>query len=157
MDDSIDISEIIKAYDAPPEEEFDQTSTKVKPFEFMAAVGQTKKDIIKEDPAIAKDYVAYVVNRGFGFFPDTVLYANEMNLYPGIPGVAQYYYYMASLRKQKRFSKWHKLVKNDNQELIQTTYNVRPEVAKQYMKLLSKEDLDTLRTLSETGEPKKNK
>lgn len=150
----LDASSFIKPYEEPPEEQISLKSEKVTPFTFITAVSETKKDIIKENPDIEKDYNAYIVNKGFSYFPDSVLFANELNLHAGIPAISQYYYYMASLRKRKRFSKWHKLEKNEDLELVQRVYNVRAEVGKQYLKILSKEDLDVLRKLTETGENK---
>ena len=52
------------------------------PFDFMNAVSFTKADIIKNDDnpeLIEKQYNAYIVNRGFTNFEDTILHANEMN------------------------------------------------------------------------------
>lgn len=152
MSPSNDISDIIKPYEPVETDDTPTKAVKTTPFDFMAAVSHTKKDIIGQDPDIAKDYVGYIVNKGFGFFPDTVLHANEMNLLPDIPGAAQYYYYMGSLRKRKRYSKWHKLDKDDDLRLVQEVYGVRVEVAKQYMKILTEENLADLRQSRETGE-----
>jgi hypothetical protein len=134
------------------EDESGSAPKKLNPFDFIKSVSETKQHIIKGDPAAVKEYNAYMINRGFGYFPDTVLYANELNMYPGIPKAAQYEYYMASLRKRKRFSKWYKLEKNDDLDLIRKTYSVGAEVAKGYMRILSKENLQTLRELNSTGE-----
>jgi hypothetical protein len=151
MAGSIDASEIIKPYEAEPEEEIAKASTPT-PFDFINSITATKKDIMSEDPEMEKHYNAFIVNRGLGYFVDTVLLANEMNMYPDIPEFAQYQYYMSSVRKGKRFSKWHKLEKNADQELVQKVYNARPEVAKMYLKNLSQADLDVLRELTDTGE-----
>jgi hypothetical protein len=153
----IDACDVIKPYEGCAEEQVVTKTLKKSPFEFMTAVSETKKDMIAQEPEVAKDYVAYIINRGFGFFPDTVLHANEMNIHSCIPDTAQFYYYMGSLRKRKRFSKWHKLEKNDDIVMVQKLYGVRPEIAKQYLKLLTEQNLSDLRTLSETGEQKPTK
>jgi hypothetical protein len=49
------------------------------PFDFINAINFTKKDLFSEDPMAKKDYAPFIINRGLGYFPDTVLYANEMN------------------------------------------------------------------------------
>jgi hypothetical protein len=134
------------------EEELVSAPKKLNPFDFIKSVSETKQHIINGNPDAAKEYNAYMVNRGFGYFPDTVLYANELNMYPGIPKAAQYEYYMSSLRKRKRFSKWHKLEQNEDLDLVRKTYNVGVETAKGYMRILSKENLATLRELNSTGE-----
>lgn len=147
----LDATDFIKPYEPEPEEVIEEEKG-ITPFDFIKAVSNTKKDILAEDPELEKQYAAYIVNRGFGYFMDTVLYANQMNMHPDIPKNAQYYYYMHSLRKQNRFSKWHKLEKNPDLLLVQQIYNVRAEVAKQYLKILSKDDLKKLKLLTETGE-----
>ena len=154
-----DASDFIKAYEAPPEEVIVEDKG-LSPFDFIKSVSNTKKDLMKDQQDNAKAYKAYVVNHGLSFYPDTVLIANEMNLYPEIPVESQYYYYMGAIRKGNRYSEWHKLKKNEDLDLVQKVYQVRREIAKQYLKLLSKDDLAKLRDLTDTGETsakKKNK
>lgn len=148
---TLDASDFIKAYEAPPEEVIVEEKG-LSPFDFIKSVSNTKKDVMKENPDNAKAYKAYVVNHGLSFYPDTVLIANDMNLYPEIPVESQYYYYMGAIRKGNRYSEWHKLKKNEDLDLVQKVYQVRREIAKQYLKLLSKDDLDKLRELTDTGE-----
>jgi hypothetical protein len=121
----------------------------------VKSVSNNKKDLLKDNPDNAKHYTAFVVNRGLSFYPDTVLIANEMNMYPDIPAEAQYYYYMGAIRKGNRYSEWHKAKKDDDLDLVQKVYQVRREIAKQYLKLLSSDDLAKLRELVDTGENKK--
>jgi hypothetical protein len=130
---------------------------KTSPFDFIGSVSETKKDLIEENPEVENDYAAYIINRGLGYFPDTVLYANEMNLYPDIPKKAQYYYYFASLRKRKRRSKWFKLEENPNANMVQRTYNVRAEVAKQYLEILTEDDLKTIRDITNVDDSGKKR
>ena len=156
---TLDASDFIKPYE--PEQSEDVLEQKVKaptPFDFIKSIN-TKKDMMADDPEVEKHYNSYIINRGLGYFADTVLYANEMNMYPGMPERAQYYYYMNSIRKGNRFSKWYKHEKDDDQLMIQKLYNVRPEIAKQYMKLISEKDMARLRELVDTGEttPKKKR
>lgn len=119
----------------------------ISPFDFMNAASFSKEDLIRnsDNPEITeKTYNAYIVNRGFANFEDTILHANEMNqrheLFPG----AQFDYYRSVLRKRKRFSKWHKADKNKDLDAIQEVYQCNRTVAKQYLKVLSKEQLQTV-------------
>jgi len=155
MSKELDASEIIKPYVHIEEiEEVLSKEEKLTPFSFMTSVSESKRDLISENPESAKEYNAYMVNRGFSFFPDTVLYANELNMLPAMPKAAQYYYYYGSLRKRKRYSKWHKLAKDEILDLICVTYNCRVEVAKQYMKILTEDNIQALRDMRNTGEGK---
>lgn len=151
---TLDASDFIKPYEPEPEEVIVE-SKGLTPFDFIKSVSNNKKDLLKDNPDNAKEYNAFMVNRGLSFYPDTVLIANDMNLYPDIPAQAQYYYYMGAIRKGNRFSEWHKKKKDDDLDLVQKVYQVRREIAKQYLKLLSKDDLAKLRELTDTGEAKK--
>jgi hypothetical protein len=148
---TVDASDFIKAYEPEPEEVIEEQKGP-SPFDFIKSVSNTKQDMLKDDPEVAKNYNAFIVNRGLSYFPDTVLIANDMNMYSDIPVDSQYYYYMGAIRKGKRFSTWHKPKKDHDIELIQKIYNVRLEVAKQYRKLISDVDMAKLHELADTGE-----
>lgn len=114
------------------------------PFDFIKSVSQTKKDLIREadyPDQVEKQYNAYIINRGFSYFEDTILHANEMNMRHHIFSDAQYRYYLGVLRSRNRFSKWHKAEKNTDLDAIQEVYSVNRTVAKMYLKTLSKEDI----------------
>ena len=114
------------------------------PFDFIKSVSHSKKDLIRGGDypeQIEKQYNAYIVNRGFSYFEDTILHANEMNMRAHLFNDAQYRYYLGVLRSRNRFSKWHKAEKNIDLDAIQEVYSVNRTVAKMYLKTLSKEDL----------------
>jgi hypothetical protein len=163
MDRTLDASDIIKPYVEPDIDDIlEENHKELTPFDFIKSISNNKVDLMADgDPEVEKKYPAYIVNRGLGYFIDTVLHANEMNLYPDMPAKAQYYYYINAIRKGNRFSKWFKHEKDADQEMIQKLYNVRPEVAKMYMKNISETDMQKLRELTATGEnsskKKKNK
>lgn len=117
------------------------------PFDFMNAVSEFKKDIIRgaDNREMAEkeyDSYAFVINRGFSYFEDTILHANEMNQRPEMFGLGQFDYYNGMLRKRKRFSKWHKAEQNDDLDAIQEVYQCNRTVAKQYLKVLTKDQLE---------------
>jgi hypothetical protein len=124
------------------------------PFDFIKSVSHSKKDLIREDDypdQIEKQYNAYIVNRGFSYFEDTILHANEMNMRAHLFNDAQYRYYLGVLRSRNRFSKWHKAEKNADLDAIQEVYSVNRTVAKMYLKTLSKEDLKRVHEKLEKG------
>lgn len=124
------------------------------PFDFMNAVSFTKADIIKDNDnpeLIEKQYNAYIVNRGFTNFQDTILHANEMNQRHELFPAAQFDYYRAVLRKRKRFSKWPKADKDINLDAIQEVYQCNRTVAKQYLKVLNEEQLKDVHARLVTG------
>lgn len=115
-------------------------------FDYLNAINTTKKDLMREDPLSEKDYVAFMINRGLSYFPDTVMYANEMNKYASIPKRWQFDFYLNSIKPKKRFSKWAKKDENsDDVKLIMQVYNYSAEKASNVLDILTKEQLASLR------------
>mgnify|MGYP000078750119 CR=1 FL=1 len=124
------------------------------PFDFMNAASFSKKDIIRDSEMpdmTEKQYNAFIVNRGFTYFEDSILHANEMNQRHELFPAAQFDYYRSVLRKRKRFSKWHKAEKNNDLDALQEVYQCSRTVAKMYLKTLSKEQLKTVHDKLVTG------
>lgn len=124
------------------------------PFDFIKSVSHSKKDLVKESDypeQIEKQYNAYIINRGFSYFEDTILHANEMNMRAHLFNDAQYRYYLGVLRSRNRFSKWHKAEKNSDLDAIQEVYSVNRTVAKMYLKTLSEEDLKRVHNKLQKG------
>ena len=126
----------------------------ISPFDFMNAVSLTKEDLIgnSDNPDMTeKEYNAYIINRGFANFQDTILHANEMNQRANLFDRAQFDYYRGSLRKRKRISKWPKADKNNDLDAIQQVYKCNRTIAKLYLKALSPDDLKTVHERLYTG------
>ena len=121
-------------------------------FDYLNAINTTKKDLMKEDPLSEKDYVPFMINRGLSYFPDTILYANEMNKYSSIPKNWQFAFYMQSIKPKKRFSKWHKKDQNsDDMNLIMKVYGYSSQKAAVALEILTETQLNELRTAYSVG------
>lgn len=114
-------------------------------FDFINAINHTKKDLIASEEMSEKDYVPFVVNRTLSYFTDTLLYANEMNRYRDLDKDLQFRFLLNSIRPKKRFSKWSKTENTDQLELISQYFECSIPKAKDYLKLLSNEQLDDIR------------
>lgn len=117
----------------------------MSPFDFLNSINDTKVNLIKEDPLCEKDYSAFMVNRGLSYFYDTVMLANEMNMHHQLDKKMQYDFYLAGVRKKKRFSKWSKVEKHDDVELICREYGYSKERAVEALELLSKEQIGVIK------------
>jgi hypothetical protein len=116
------------------------------PFDFINAINLTKKDLFAEDPQASKDYVPFIVNRGLSYFPDTVLYANEMNLNSGIPNDWQFNFFLNSITKKKRFSKWHKKdAETESFRLVKEYYGYSDEKCKEALSILTDDQLTMIK------------
>jgi hypothetical protein len=115
------------------------------PFDFINAINLTKKNLF-EDPMAHKDYVPFIVNRGLSYFPDTVLYANEMNRNSGIPEDWQFSFFLNSIPKKKRFSKWAKKdAETEPLQLVMEYFGYSSEKAKEALGILSEEQLTMIK------------
>jgi hypothetical protein len=113
----------------------------MSPFDYINAINFTKQNLF-EDPQAYKDYNAWIVNKGLSYFPDTLLYANEMNRHYGIPKNWQFSFLLNSIPKKKRFSKWSKKdTISDSLRLVKEYYGYSNEKAKQALSVLSEEQL----------------
>ncbi len=113
----------------------------MSPFDYINAINFTKQNLF-EDPQAHKDYNAWIVNKGLSYFPDTLLYANEMNRHYGIPKNWQFSFFLNSITKKKRFSKWSKKdTISDSLRLVKEYYGYSNEKAKQALSVLSEEQL----------------
>ena len=113
----------------------------MNPFELIKSISSTKKDILENE----KDYNAFMVNRGLSYFPDTVIYANEMNRFHHLDSRLQYQFLINTIRKRNRFSKWNKSIESENINAIKQYYGYSNEKARDVLPLLSNEILKTIR------------
>jgi hypothetical protein len=119
----------------------------MSPFDFVNAINNSKKDLIREsdNPVLAESfYKPYLINKAFSYFKDTVMYANEINFYPQTPNKLQNDYYLNSIRKSKRFSKWHKKEDEPKIEAIMEYYKVSYTKAREIGNVLTDEQVDLI-------------
>jgi len=117
----------------------------MNPFEYLGAITATKKNIM-EDDIDEKGYNAFIVNRSLSYFPDTVLLANEMNVNHHIDSRLQFDFFLNIVKKRKRFSKWTKASDIENLEVIKEYYGYSNEKAKSVYNLLSKSQVQMLKS-----------
>ena len=121
-------------------------------FDFLNAINTTKKDLLREDPLTEKDYVPFMVNRGLSYFPDTIMYANEMNQHAAIPKAWQFDFYRIGIPARKRFSKWSKKeTHSEDIQLVMNVYNYSAEKAAKALEILTEEQVESLRVTYSKG------
>lgn len=121
--------------------------SKVSPFDYTNAISQTKKNLIRdsENPELAeKQYSPFLTNRGLSYFPDTIMYANDMNMLPDLDGLLQFEFYLNSIRKNKRFSKWAKASKDVIVMQLAEYYGCSVQKAKEISTVLTTEQIDLI-------------
>lgn len=116
-------------------------------FKFVEAVSKSKKDLIKDAEIpedMEKEYNPYITNKAFSFYVDTILHANEMNCKHWVFKDAQFRYYLGALRPRFRKTEWFKAKKDADLDNIQQYFQCNRTVAKQYMRVLSNENLQVI-------------
>ena len=119
-------------------------------FDYLNNINNSENDIMHTEDD-RKAYNSYMINRGLSYFPDTVLQANLMNMNYHTDVRLQYDFLRSSVRKKKRFSKWFKAEKQDNLQLIADYYNCSLQKAKDYVSLLSTQDINTIKDRMDRG------
>lgn len=124
---------------------------KLSPFDFLKSINSSKENLLEDPENNVSDYVPFVVNRSLSYFLDTVLYANEMNIYHELDNDLQFMFLLHSIRPRKRFAKWVKPIVSEDIKLIQDAYGYNAQLATQVLSFLSPEDLEMIRNIKEVG------
>ena len=120
--------------------------------DILNSINQTKENLLSKDPRLEKDYVPFVINKCFSYFPDTIFYANRMNQAAFLDKKLQYDYYMHSISKRKRFSKWIKPEENKDLEVVKEVYGYSDARAREVIDMLP---MDKLLELVQKGGQKR--
>ena len=119
--------------------------------DWLKTINQTKKNLIDEDPSLEKEYSPYIINRCLSGHLDCVMFVNEMNMYHFLPKKIQYDFLLNSLRTKKRFAPWLRKDEIKDLELVKRYYGYSNEKAKQALKILTKDQLNFIKSTFETG------
>ena len=116
----------------------------MSPFDYVKSLTKTKEYIF--DDQSEKTYNNFLVNKSFSYYSDCIFHSNLINQYPNIEKKMNYDYYYYFISKKSRFAAWKK---EDSGvllvlECIKKHFCCSDKVAKEYYKLLSKENLKKL-------------
>ena len=128
----------------------------MNPFDFVNDINLGKKDIItnSDNPELAeKTYNPYLTNKSLSYFPDTVQYANMMNMNSHLDHLLQYSFLINIVRKRKRFSKWHKSNSDEDLQAVIDYYGYSVNKAKEALKILDNEQLVTINRFTIISNP----
>ena len=116
----------------------------MNPFDFVKSITYSKKDIMIDD-LVEKEYNSFIINRALSYFPDTILYANEMNKNHHLDGRLQFDFFINIIKKRKRFSPWLKATEIENLDVIKEYYGYSDEKAKSVLSLLNNKQIEDLK------------
>ena len=121
------------------------------PFDFIKSFNEKSKYLLHE-PADEKDYVPFIVNKGVSFTQDTIMFANQVNMMYNLDRKLQHDFVYYGIPKGKRYGKWLKKEEtSDTLQMVMDIYKCNINVASQYMKLLSEDQIKLIREKFEQG------
>ena len=119
--------------------------------DWLNSINHNKKNIMDEDPSSVKDYAPYIINRCLSGHIDCLMYANEINRYHFLPKKLPYDFFINILRVKKRFSPWLKKDKTEDLDYVKQYYGYSNEKAQQALRILSKEQLNFIKSKLDIG------
>jgi hypothetical protein len=126
----------------------------MSPFDYVDFIFRKKKP---EEELYFKDYAPFIVNRSLSYHLDCVLYANDMNLHPGVDKDMQYQYFLNSIRPMKRsFQPWQKSKTDENIECVKAYFGYSNAKAKEALRILTDEQIAVIKIKTDTGGVKNN-
>lgn len=114
--------------------------------DYLKDINFEKKNILRQDEQAIKDFQPFLIRRNLSNFLDAILFVQELNKRPSMEKQLQYDYLLNSLRARKRFAKTHRQEKEEEIEYVKSFYGYNDERAYEALELLSKDDVDIIKT-----------
>lgn len=119
-------------------------------FDYLNSISYDKKDMTKNED-FDKEYLPFMINRSLSYFQDTVLQANEMNIWRNLPPKAQYIFLINMIRPRKRFSKWIKFKEDETIAMVSEYFGCNYQKSKDAIKILSSDDIKLIERKLDKG------
>ena len=120
--------------------------------DYLKAINETKEPLMDTDDEMwEKKYPAFIVNKCLAPFPDTIFLVNEMNINHHLDKKLQFDFLLNSLRTRKRYTPWLKASKQKDIEYVKEYYGYNNEKAKSALKILSDEQIKTIKNSLNKG------
>jgi hypothetical protein len=124
--------------------------SKRNPFDFVKSVSYDKKDIMVDDIE-EKAYQPFLTNKALSHHEDSIFFTNEMNIRYSVDNRLQYLFFLNTLRRRQRFSKWNKPYVSKKLDIIKQYYQISTKEAKDYETILSEKEYRELKKRMNTG------
>lgn len=121
----------------------------------LGSIMETKEySFVEEEES---DYVPFLVNRGLSRHMELIFYSNEMNKNYFLDKKLQYDFLFHSIRGTKRkWAQWDKKQSVDNLDIVKKYYLCSDKKAKEYLNLLSEDQIGILKDRISEGGVSKN-
>jgi len=134
----------------------DPPEKKIGLWDILEAINYSKIDMLREHPGdntIEKMYNPYIIQRALLFSGDMVAIGAvaRINAVPGVTKRQHFDYLRFKLPAKKRFGKWDKPEDSDDVDFLCEVYKISVVKAREYLALLTKENLVELREMFVQG------
>jgi len=120
--------------------------------DYLNAINHEKTPLMDtEDEMWEKKYSPFIINKCLAPFPDTIHLVNEMNLHNHLDSKLQFDFLLNTVRTRKRYTPWMKASKTKNLEYVKEYYGYNNEKARSALKLLSDEQIKTIKNSLDKG------
>ena len=82
------------------------------------------------DEVEEKAYQPFLINKALSYHQDAVFLTNEMNVRHGVDNRLQYMFFLNTLRKRQRFSKWQKPYISKKIDTVKSYYKISTKESK---------------------------
>ena len=103
------------------------------------------------DEVEEKAYQPFLINKALSYHQDTVFLTNEMNVRHSTDNRLQYLFFLNTIRKRNRFSKWHKPYESKKLDTVKTYFGVSTQKDKDYLELLNDKQYRELKDSMKIG------
>ena len=118
----------------------------MNPFDYVRSINE------KKEVEHLRDYNPFLANMALSHSLDTIMLCNEMNRLPNMPPEAQYEFLYGSVRRGKRYGKWHKPVTQPHLEAVMEYFGYSKQKALEALQVLTQENIrDILKALDHGG------
>lgn len=98
-------------------------------------------------PEDIEKYNSYLTARFYSFFPDTLYFAQLINLNHDLSSELQINFLINTIRKSKRYHKWLKREEIENYDLVQEYFGFSDKKVKDALKILSEKNIKRIKEL----------
>jgi hypothetical protein len=109
------------------------------PFKIINAINAGK------EPDDISAFNPWITNRFFSFFPDTLFFAQLMNLNYDLEPKHQLIFLRNTIRPSKRWQKWMKKTENDKYNIVREWYGFSDRKTKDALAVLTDEQIEIIR------------
>lgn len=111
------------------------------------AINLSKTNVFRDGLVTDKDYSVFTMNRIMAHSPDVVLFANDINVSPGLPPRRHFEFMMHTVSNKNRWTPYVKPKNAEFAEFVMTKLCVSRIKAEEYLSMLSTAELEKLKQL----------